>query len=232
MQIGSPAVAGLGNISTWQLQTRGCTPRTCAYDEQQTAPDRTTNLSAAQNGGPRAACRPPGLAGGGSVPQEKHISKKFLSGLLESSSESFARTLIAVLKKPGKECNNLFFSGKMGGSPPRAASLRLKTCRTSGLAPRFALMVVHGTRGGHISRQKAGKMGSLFLPPLVPSMAAQLWSHGAAHAFQALTPQGKALSMVQPHRKQRKAWDNCPKLHHTERTPLSSNPNCCRSVML
>lgn len=104
------------------------------------------------------------------------MAKKFLSCLLDSSSKSFTRTLIAVLKKPQKECNNLFFTVKMGGSPLQAVSFQLKTCPTSGLGSRFALMVVHGTTSGHISRlilpTKAGRIASLFLPPLTPSVTA------------------------------------------------------------
>ena len=137
---------------------------------------------------PCATCEPLGFADEGSVPREKCVSKKFLSGLLDSSSESFTRTLIAVLKKPQKECNNLFFTVKMGGSPLQAISLQLKTCRTSGLGSRFALMVVHGTTGGHISRlmlpTKAGRIGSLFLPPLTPSVTATAAAQQNAPGFQ------------------------------------------------
>lgn len=176
--------------------------------------DWNTIWSASQNGVPCATCKPLGFADEGSVPREECISKKFHSGLLDSSSESFTRTLIAVLKKPQKECNNLFFTVKMGASPLQAISLQLKTCWTSDLGSRFAFAVVHGTTGGH----KVGKDRVPLPSSSYPSVTATAAVQQNAPGFQKVSdttrkkPEARCSPIESRGRLLQVARDSCPRL--------------------
>lgn len=136
--------------------------------------------------------------------------------LSDGSSESFTATPIAALQNPPKECNNLFLTVKMGGSPLQALSLRLNTCQTSGLGSRLAALLQWVDTLLDSYYQQGG--WSPFLPPLTPSKNSSCSLKEHTSLSERLRYHKKKLRaqhgpMESRERLQQAAWDTCPRMH-------------------